>query len=281
MANDNDIVVRSDRNGGKVHLSADRVYDLTEDKTQDIINGELRDIAGTGQLSGFPSGVDDLTEAANSLKETLDTKVSKSGDTMTGALQCKVAYTSNGSYPTNQWAQEIYFKDSDNVNIGQVRTGHYANGNEVVEIFARRKVSGTDVFNTLALGVKPDGSKYIESIETYAANDTFSIASTSTIISGLTNNGATTLYLELITDKSMANISSISLTAMAGYIVGINGRINGNSNDYTGSGYSVVLLKQSDRHIRIAISNNPSSAFSNATGDTPICYFGTLTLQFS
>lgn len=38
----NDIVVRSDKDGGKVHLSADRVYDLNEDKTQDVINSEFK-----------------------------------------------------------------------------------------------------------------------------------------------------------------------------------------------------------------------------------------------
>lgn len=33
-----DIVVRSDKNGGKVHLSADRLYDLNRDETQDALN---------------------------------------------------------------------------------------------------------------------------------------------------------------------------------------------------------------------------------------------------
>ena len=37
----NDIVVQSDKNGGKVHLSADRVYDLNKNKTQDVINAEF------------------------------------------------------------------------------------------------------------------------------------------------------------------------------------------------------------------------------------------------
>lgn len=42
MSNRTDIVVETDNAEGRVLLSASRVYDLTEDKTQDTINGEIR-----------------------------------------------------------------------------------------------------------------------------------------------------------------------------------------------------------------------------------------------
>ena len=42
MSNRTDIVVETDNAEGQVLLSASRVYDLTEDKTQDTINGEIR-----------------------------------------------------------------------------------------------------------------------------------------------------------------------------------------------------------------------------------------------
>ena len=41
MSNRTDIVVETDNAEGQVLLSASRVYDLTEDKTQDTINGEI------------------------------------------------------------------------------------------------------------------------------------------------------------------------------------------------------------------------------------------------
>lgn len=42
MSNRTDIVVETDNAEGQVLLSASRVYDLTEDKTQDTINGEIK-----------------------------------------------------------------------------------------------------------------------------------------------------------------------------------------------------------------------------------------------
>lgn len=42
MSNRTDIVVETDNAEGQVLLSASRVYDLTEDKTQDTINGEVK-----------------------------------------------------------------------------------------------------------------------------------------------------------------------------------------------------------------------------------------------
>lgn len=42
MSNRTDIVVETDNAEGQVLLSASRVYDLTEDKTQDTINSEVR-----------------------------------------------------------------------------------------------------------------------------------------------------------------------------------------------------------------------------------------------
>lgn len=53
----NDIVVRSDKNGGKVHLSADRVYDLNEDKTQDVLNDEFKNTLNSLCLKGAKTAI--------------------------------------------------------------------------------------------------------------------------------------------------------------------------------------------------------------------------------
>ena len=103
-----------------------------------------------------------LTGLRRSVENLTSQKVSKTGDTMTGALRCQAGYVSNGSYDTNQWSAEIYFQDANGVNIGQFRTGHLANGNEIAEFFSRRNISGIDVFNALRLGIKPNGDKYVE-----------------------------------------------------------------------------------------------------------------------
>ena len=84
----NDIVVRSDKNGGKVHLSADRVYDLNEDKTQDTINSELR--TGVSSLNTSVSSLStakaDKTDLAQVVLQATKQTVSANGTTSSISL---------------------------------------------------------------------------------------------------------------------------------------------------------------------------------------------------
>ena len=63
MSNRTDIVVETDNAEGQVLLSASRVYDLTEDKTQDIINSELKNTLT--QLDGAKAPKSDLASPTN------------------------------------------------------------------------------------------------------------------------------------------------------------------------------------------------------------------------
>ena len=95
--------------------------------------------------------------------------VKKAGDTMTGnltfdagkSLHIKANYQSNGAYTSNQWGYQIQLDDSVGANIAMVRTGHYANGIEVTEHFARRNVNGSDVYNALQLRIASDGTRSV------------------------------------------------------------------------------------------------------------------------
>lgn len=70
MSNRTDIVVETDNAEGQVLLSASRVYDLTEDKTQDTINSEVKNTishkadviydTASGDIASFPDGADGL-----------------------------------------------------------------------------------------------------------------------------------------------------------------------------------------------------------------------------
>ena len=113
----------------------------------------------------------------------------------------------------------------------------------------------------------------------YKANDTFSITS-SLVLNGFIGNSAKTmLYFDCVVDRSMENISTISVTAMTGYIVGTNGRDTSGNTDYTGSGFTLSCTKQGNHHVRIGITK--TSAFPIGDGFTPATYFGTLTLKFT
>ena len=115
----------------------------------------------------------------------------------------------------------------------------------------------------------------------YKNNDTFSVTS-SIAIAGLVSSNAKTLYVDIPLDKSTENITNFEITAMTGYFVGIGGRLFGSGSiDFTGSGYTLSCTKQGNNIVRISVAGNPVDTIVNATADTPICYFGTLTLKFT
>lgn len=115
----------------------------------------------------------------------------------------------------------------------------------------------------------------------YAVNDTMSITSYSFVVAGVINSAATTIYLDCVTDKSMENISSVSVTAMTGSMNGIYGLLDASSSiNFAGSGYSLVATKLSNFHVRVAVTKSGGS-FSNTSGNAPVTYFGTLALKFT
>ena len=87
--------------------------------------------------------------------------VNKSGDTMTGPLHIKGNFVSNGTYSSNKWSEQFLLDDSEGTNIGMLRSGHYANGIELADLFARRKINGSDVFNEIQLRIAADGTRSV------------------------------------------------------------------------------------------------------------------------
>lgn len=82
--------------------------------------------------------------------------------------------------------------------------------------------------------------------------------------------------------KSMVNVSSVSVTAMQGLLMGVTGLLEGSSNNYnwlTNSAYTVTAQIASPGIVRLRLQK--SSAFSY-TVDTPLIFApSTLTLSFS
>ena len=114
----------------------------------------------------------------------------------------------------------------------------------------------------------------------YKSGDTFSTISLINA-DGMITYGNRNLFFTLSVDKLMSNISSITVTACNGSVRGIGGYINNaDNNNYNWlANATVTATKASDRLVRITCSS--STAFTNATVNTPTTFYGTVTLTFA
>ena len=116
----------------------------------------------------------------------------------------------------------------------------------------------------------------------YAVNNVFTTAASIITLPGTVNGNSTTIWVSVPVDKSMAAISTITVTSMNGWFSGPTGALNGSASavQYVGaSGYSIACVKLTDRVVRIALTK--SSAFTNSVNNGSVVFFGTLTLKFT
>lgn len=227
----------------------------------------------------------EIVSSISSLISDISGKVSKAGDTMTGDLQTKSSNIEINE-ASNAWGNaSVYLNDKNSTRMASVRAFHFTNGMGGIQLGGHN--GSTE--NVLRLMVNSSGGRSVWVSDsatwrtalglTYAANDTFSITS-SLVLNGLIGNTTkTTIYFDCVVDRSMENISTISVTAMTGYIVGTNGRDASGNTDYTGSGFTLACTKQGNHHVRIGVTK--TSAFPAGDAFTPAAYFGTLTLKFT
>lgn len=113
----------------------------------------------------------------------------------------------------------------------------------------------------------------------YAAGETETI-NQNLVIPGLITSTRAQLIIDYHTEKSMKNISTVSVTNLNGTIRGVNGYVdNVTSAQSWLSGYTVTAAKVSNHVVRITIVK--SAAFDNTTNNTPVTYFGYIGLSFS
>ena len=114
----------------------------------------------------------------------------------------------------------------------------------------------------------------------YKPGDT--ITFTEIVLVGFISNATKNLYFSVILPKNLANITSVNITSFNAELRGINDYLN-NSAGYTqyvgASGYTLTSVKGSDNSLNITLSK--STAFTNATNNTPISARVTLTLNLS
>lgn len=194
-----------------------------------------------------------------------------------GELQAKASKSGNNITNPEIWRSALSFNAINN--IGSVDTGglriDFLNGTEQ---YYMPFYAGASENNKITLFDK-NWNVVWKIPKDYKANDTFYVGSSLVLTGLIGNTAATTVYLDCVVDKSLENISTISVTTMSGYIAGANGRDSSGTTDYTGSGYSIACTKQGNHHVRIAITK--SSAFTMGNAFTPVTFFGPLTLSFT
>ena len=227
-------------------------------------------------------------------KYVKENKISKSGDTYTGALTYHTDQYTSGTAPSaTKYVPFFQLSDTANTNIVIFQGTSYVNGDEGFEIVARRSKNGSWAYNSLRLMLdsSSDPKVYVTNDGAwrkglslcYDANDTESSTASNPIYGVIqsSNNVVRSVFLEFTVAKSIENISTITVTALTGRIYGINGEIdNLTANaDYTSGNYTATAIKLSNTRIRILIAK--SSAYVNATVNTPVVYWGTVGLKFT
>lgn len=118
----------------------------------------------------------------------------------------------------------------------------------------------------------------------YKPGDKLSIDGTGTggaPFTGYVTSSTTTIRFMVPTDKSLANITTITCNVCTGGIRGISGYVDGSrdNTDWT-SGYTITCTKATDKIVQVEVKK--SSALSNVTNNTPIAYAAaSFELEFS
>lgn len=177
----------------------------------------------------------------------------------------------------------IRFYDVNSRGFGYIGGTQYTNGQTNVTVAAYRTINGTTIYNGLTLGIQPDGTRVVAFSNqspwlsalglVYERNDT--ISETNTALTGIMRNQSKQFILRVETGKSLANISTITVNTLSGWIGSRSGAVGGSTdgtNWLTLSGVTQVYgSKKSENSFVIVI--NTSSALANAANG-PIAFYG-------
>ena len=207
-----------------------------------------------------------------------------------------VLYLNNNNYTfgvapsSNLSGAGITWTDLQNTTDAFIR--HYARANGEYRLLAQ--VNGTDeddntVSHYTYLAVSGSGVPTVECSNpeawrkgiglTYKAGDTFT-SSQALSLPGYITSSTKNIHLDVVVEKSLENISTISVTQLTGTIRGTTGYVDNVSTSSSWlTGYTVSATKGSGNIVHILISK--STALDNATNNTPICAALSVSLSFS
>lgn len=145
------------------------------------------------------------------------------------------------------------------------------------------QIATTEFVTTAVTNATSPIESTLEAVENalyYHASDTF--ATTSNVnAGGMITYGNRNIIITVLVDKLLTKINTVTVTRLTGSMRGVGGYINNAStNDYDWtSNATIAAAKVSDRLVRLTIST--SSSFSDATVNTPVTFYGNITLSFS
>jgi len=113
---------------------------------------------------------------------------------------------------------------------------------------------------------------------------TLTVSNSVTLV-GYITDGSKEMTFDYVLPR-ITHCSNVSVTKFKGNVRGVNGGSGGyvdssssTSIDWYGTGYTTTVTKIGINRVRITVRK--STAFSNATNNTPIAFFGQITLVFS
>ncbi len=123
----------------------------------------------TSQISALQASTTAISTTASAIRTTANSKVSKTGDTMTGNLYINnngILLTDSGmalgtTASTNHYEAGILFRDNSTNNIGYFKPYSLTNGQQGVYIESVQNINGTNQYNTLRIGVNAAGVREI------------------------------------------------------------------------------------------------------------------------
>jgi hypothetical protein len=115
----------------------------------------------------------------------------------------------------------------------------------------------------------------------YKSGDTFNGYSSS-VLNGFITDAGKSIRFPIILDKSTEDISSISVTALAGNIRGIQGYVEDSSSTKNFlSGYTIEIIKTTGNSRMATLYIKKTTAFTNAVNNTPVTGTFGFTLKFT
>lgn len=146
-------------NGTKTDFSQTKITDGFDSVAPDILAGD-----------NLNKLIDDTYQGLNGVLELYDTKVNKSGDTMTGALNInstspnpvniKMEQMDSAVTPSaNQYACLIKSNDVNSIRMSAIETARYSNGDHAI-VLTERKSATESQYATFSLGWDSVGTKF-------------------------------------------------------------------------------------------------------------------------
>lgn len=225
-----------------------------------------------------------LSGTTASIQTQLNNKVAKAGDTMTGNLTInntgpQIYYKSTNinsavgkTIPSSGENQQggIQFIDNQGYNTGWVRQYKNASDNTYIQNVVRRKVGSSDITNSLSLGIKANGSRYV----TVSDGDIWrsaigAQASGNYILSSVSCYNTT----NLLTGSSYATIGDVNFYLIGKRICFATFRLVWKANMTAGTSYTIATVANA------ALRPPTYTTCSTSLGDFTMQEGGSITLR--